>query len=448
MPPSLPVARPSFSSSKSPPPPPDFQCEVILGYKALKKLSVIPPTFPMPMNDVILNKVTIDPKVDDKIDVSNDIFETAFASLKDSLSAEFSDVLDGKLPDTTMVGDAMEIFLNDRSDIKLTKVTTARAVPLHFQPESDALVAKLLDEGVIAHVDIPTDWCSPAFFIKKPSGGLRLVTDFTGLNRHVRRPVHPFPAPQDIISGLSPGSKVFAKLDALAGYHQVLLTKAASFLTTFLLPSGMYRYLRAPMGLSSSSDEFCRRSDAVFADLPGVRKLVDDILVEGGDLDDLNQKLKTILHHCRRHGFILSSKKFEIGAEVDFAGFTISATGVRPCRRRLEAIADFPVPENITHLRSFLGLCNQLAIFLPDLASLAAPLRGLLKKNVSFCWLPEHTLAFENLKVNLVKTVAVHHFDRRLHTKLITDASKLHGIGFILIQTDGPDSFVPLFRAF
>ena len=413
---------------------PDLTNEVIVGYKALRKLCVISESFPINKCQHISNKTVI----------RHEPFETTADSLKDDLCSEFNDVLDGKLPETPMVGDAMDIFISSRSDVKPTKVTTARPVPLHFQPESEALVAKLLAEGIITKVDVPTEWCAPAFFVKKPSGGLRLVTDFTGLNRCVKRPVHPFPAPQDIVSGLSPTSKIFAKLDALSGYFQVPLTTSASFLTTFLLPSGMYRYLRAPMGLSSSSDEFCRRSDAVFAGLPGIRKLVDDILVEGNNLEDLERKLRAILDRCRQHGFVLSRKKFEIGPEVEFAGFVVSSGGVRPCPRRLEAIADFPVPTNLTSLRGFLGLCNQLAVFIPDLAALAAPLRGLLKKNVPFCWLPDHDLAFEKMKRNLVKTVAVHHFDSRLHTKLITDASKLNGIGYILIQTSGPDSFVPL----
>ena len=81
------------------------------------------------------------------------------------------------------------------------------------------------------------------------------------IDKHSSRPTHPFPSSNDIISGLTdPRSKVFAKLDALSGYHQIELSEEASYLTTFLLPSGMYRYQRAPMGLSSSSDEFCRRT--------------------------------------------------------------------------------------------------------------------------------------------------------------------------------------------
>ena len=102
------------------------------------------------------------------------------------------------------------------------------------------------------------------------------------------------------------------------------------------------------------------------------------------------------------------------------------------------------MPKDLTSLQSFLGLCNQLAIFIPDLTMLAMLLRGLLKKNVPFCLLLDHTLAFEMMKANLVKTVSVHHFDHSLHMKLITDASKLNGIGFLFIQTSTADSFVPI----
>ena len=41
---------------------------------------------------------------------------------------------------------------------------------------------------------------------------------------------------------------------------------------------GGYTYLRAPMGLTSSGDIFCARTDEALAGIPGVHKLVDDIL--------------------------------------------------------------------------------------------------------------------------------------------------------------------------
>ena len=48
-----------------------------------------------------------------------------------------------------------------------TCVTTARRVPKHYEPESKKTIAELIERKVIAPVDEPTTWCSPAFFVPK-----------------------------------------------------------------------------------------------------------------------------------------------------------------------------------------------------------------------------------------------------------------------------------------
>ena len=85
---------------------------------------------------------------------------------------------------------------------------------------------------------------------------------------------HPFPSVADIIQSIPASAACFAKLDATHGYFQIPLDEEASKLTTFILSSGRYRYLRAPMGLSSSSDEWCRYSDRVVEGFPWCRKLL------------------------------------------------------------------------------------------------------------------------------------------------------------------------------
>ena len=77
-----------------------------------------------------------------------------------------------------------------------------------------------------------------------------------------------------------------------------------------------------------------------------------------------------------------------------------------------QGIIDFLRPGNITAL--FVGLINQLNIFMLEVAMKMNPFRGLLKKGAAFQWLPEHTAAFENAKWSLVHHVHLHHFDRSL----------------------------------
>ena len=86
----------------------------------------------------------------------------------------------------------------------------SRAVPIHLESEAEDEINKYLKMGVIEPVTHPTEWTSPAFFTKKPHGGVRLVTDFSKLNQYVLRPEHPFPSTEEILAWIPGSSKVFA----------------------------------------------------------------------------------------------------------------------------------------------------------------------------------------------------------------------------------------------
>jgi len=380
----------------------------LIGWRDLQHLGILSPTFPSRIHKV------------------NSLSAT-------SLISQFEDVFSSEV--RPMNGGEMQIHLQD-VDLKPTRCLTARQIPLHHREEADAVISKALRDGILQRVEEPSTWISPAFFVPKDGGkgGLRLVTDYTGLNKFTMRPVHPFPSSRDILNSISSDSKFFAKLDAVQGYFQIPLAEESSKLTTFLLPTGRYRYLRAPMGLNASSDEFCRRTDEALEGLPGVLKLVDDILIHASSAEQLHERISSVLHRCREHRITLSRKKFLIGDEVKFAGFIVSSSGIRPDPEKTTAIRDFPTPTDITSLRSFLGLANQLGHFVPDLAHASSVLRQLLKKDVAFNWLEVHQEAFEQVKKILTSELIVGFFDPSLPTELLTDASRLHGLGYALMQ--------------
>ena len=128
--------------------------------------------------------------------------------------------------------------------------------------------------------------------------------------------MHPFPSVIDILQAIPASARVFAKFDAVNGYFQIPLDEPSSRLTTFLLPSGRYRYLRIPQGLNASSDEWCGRSDAVVEGLLWSRKIVDDILIWADDLPSLRTRIDEISHRARDLNIVLSKKKFVIGLSL------------------------------------------------------------------------------------------------------------------------------------
>ena len=355
------------------------------------------------------------------------------------LLREFNDVLKtskDKFP--PMKGGPMTIKLRKDVDIKPHKALTTRMIPLHMQKAANQLIKELIESDVIEKVNEPTQWCHRGFFTPKPGrpNDPRLVVNLVPLNRYVQRPIHPFPSPRDIVKSIQPESRYFAKLDLLHGYFQIELDTASSQLTSFLLPDGVYRFKRAPMGLCSSGDEFCTRTDEALAGLAGVVKLVDDILIQAATQEELLERLRAVFLRCREHQITLAKKKVKVGEEVDFAGFTVAADGVRPDPKLVAGIAEMKAPTNVTELRSFLGLAQQLTLFQPDLAHMTEPLRQLLKKNTAWVWTPDHQESFDLTKKNLTSPLIVKSYDPELPTALLTDASLLRGLGYALVQFD------------
>ena len=115
-----------------------------------------------------------------------------------------------------------------------------------------------------------------------------------------------------------------------------------------------------------------------------------------------------------------------------FCGYTLSADP-----EKLSGIRDFPTPANLTDLGSFLGLVNQLAEFSPDISAAAQPLRPLLSPRRTFLWTPDHQEAFQRDKQALLSPPVLACYDPALPTVLQTDASRLYGVGYALLQDHG-----------
>ena len=62
---------------------------------------------------------------------------------------------------------------------------------------------------------------------------------------------------------------------------------------------------------------------------------------------------------------------------LTYVGILVSEEGVAPDPIKTECVKDFPVPQNINHLRSFLGLCSYFWKFIKNFATKSDPLWAL-----------------------------------------------------------------------
>ena len=306
-------------------------------------------------------------------------------------------------------------------------------VPLHWQEEVKAGLDRDVKLGVLEPVPIgePVTWCHRMVICAKKNGTPRRTIDFQPLNTHATRETHhtqsPFHQAQSV-----PHNKKKTVFDAWNGYHSVPLHPDD---TTFITPWGRYRYCTAPQGYIASGDGYTRRYDEITASIPNKTKCVDDTLLWSDSIEESFFQACNWLNICGTHGITLNPEKFRFAQdEVEFAGFKITNDSVRPCKKFIRAIADFPTPQNLTDMRSWFGLVNQVS-YTFSMTDVMLPFRDLLKPSIKFYWDDKLEQAFQKSKSTIIDEInhGVTIFDKTKPTCLATDWSK-HGIGFWLFQ--------------
>ena len=88
--------------------------------------------------------------------------------------------------------------------------------------------------------------------------------------------------------------------------------------------------------------------------------------------------------------------------KVKYLGHVVSSQGIETDPDKISAVRDWPTPQNLTDVRSFVGLCSYYRRFIPDFATIAKPLLVLTEKNVPFKWGTEQENSWLKLKEKLI----------------------------------------------
>jgi len=149
----------------------------------------------------------------------------------------------------------------------------------------------------------------------------------------------------------------------------------------------VFQFKRLPFRLALAP-EACQKSDEHNSEgLADVMNYFDDVVLYGLAPEEHQRNLRAMFEPLRASGFRLNPKKCVMGVfELKFLGNVISADGVRPDPEKVKAILEAPLPEDQAQLRSFFGSITYLTQYVPDLATVIAPLRKLTQKGVPWRW--------------------------------------------------------------
>ena len=315
---------------------------------------------------------------------------------------------------------------------------TPCVLPIHWRDKIKEGLDNDEKLGVIEKVPdgVPTTWLHRMVVVAKPNGEPRRTVDLSPLNKFCKRETH-VTVPPFRQARLVPAQTWKTVTDAWSGYHSALIREEDRHYTTFITDWGRYRYRVAPQGYVSSNDGYCKRYDKIIEPVERKAKVTDDTIMWDSDQELENHwwRVFDYLTLVGKNGIVLNGDKFQFCEKVvDFAGFRISEQKVEPLPKYLKAIESFPTPKNISDVRSWFGLINQVAHY-AQLRDMVAPLKPLLSPKSKFFWTNELDESFRNSRQAIVEAIknGVEIFEPERPTKLHTDWSK-KGLGFYLAQ--------------
>ena len=146
------------------------------------------------------------------------------------------------------------------------------------------------------------------------------------------------------------------------------------------------QYKAASQGYKTSDDGFTRHFNEIVFHIPRKTKCIDDTLLWSYYLERSFWQAVDWLDVCGRYGITLNPEKFVFDTDtVPFAGFKITQDSVRPARRYLDAIHNFPTLSSITDVRSWFGIMSQVSYAFAT-ADHMLPFHRLLKPDTPFRW--------------------------------------------------------------
>jgi hypothetical protein len=257
-------------------------------------------------------------------------------------------------------------------------------------------IQQLLDKGFIQESLSP---CAVLVLLTPKDGSWRMCVDSQAINKITVKYRFPIPHLDDMLDLLC-GSSIFTKIDLRSGYHQIRMQVGDEWKTAFKTKDGLFKWLVMPFGLTNAPSTFMRVMTQILKPFLGKFVVVyfDDILIFSRSVQEHLSHVEQVLKVLRAEQLYINKAKYSFMRQsAKFLGFIISNQSVEADPAKVQAVQQWPTPQNLSEIQSFHGLATFYRLFICNFSTIMAPITECLKEK-TFVWSMAATKAFTEIK--------------------------------------------------
>ncbi len=194
------------------------------------------------------------------------------------------------------------------------------------------------------------------------------------------------------------------------------------------------------MGLKCSPDIPQAAMENVLSDIEDVNVHIDDVGTFSDDWDHHVKLIATISQRLREHGFVINPLKCEQAVkETDWLDYWLTPQGLKPWKKKIDAILHMDHPCNTTDMRMFIGCVNYCRDMWLGCAHILKPLtdQSGLKKRAPIKWTDEMQHLFDKMHLLMAANALAAYPNHNKRFDIYTDASDFQ-LGACIIQEGRP----------
>ena len=321
--------------------------------------------------------------------------------------------------------------------------------------------------------------------VEREQRDVRVCIDYRNRNARSDVPVFPMPNIQDFLDE-NAGFNYYCSFDMKSMFNQFKIKEEDRHLAAFITTRGVYEPNVVMFGLQGGPQHAVRECGGAMATDPltngktftewaigqnaqGVqppyeicphsrvvkgsrlRPFIDDVTIPSNHVEGMKKLVELFFEFCRKHNLVLSRKKAQLmKSHLRMLGFVVSKQGKHLDPHRIISLLEAKKPQSKETLHALLSSYTFVRMFIPNFASIAAPLhdatkgiiwkgplsgkaQGIRETDPDFVWTPEMTRAFEQLKNALLEAPILVAVDWNYPLFLSVDAS-IRGEGWVLWQ--------------